>query len=125
MAVENQLFQLGGKPYERIDGVAMGSPLGPLMANTFMWSIEEKLVNNMDTPSFYNRFVDDPITIQSSLAAAEDFLGTLNFTMECEDNGKLPFFKMEAIRNDNHLETKVLVKPTNTSLLREGQSHVN
>ena len=29
--------------YEQIDGVAMGSPLGPLLANVFMSSIEEKL----------------------------------------------------------------------------------
>jgi hypothetical protein len=62
IAVKNQLFQLDGKLYEQTDGVAMGSPLGPLMANTFMCSIEEKLVNNMDMPSFYHRFVDDTIT---------------------------------------------------------------
>ena len=38
----NQLFQFDGKLYEQIDGVAMGSPLGPLMANAFLCSIEEK-----------------------------------------------------------------------------------
>ena len=30
VATTNQLFQFDGKPYEQIDGVAMGSPLGPL-----------------------------------------------------------------------------------------------
>ena len=132
IAVKNQLFQLDGKLYEQTDGVAMGSPLGPLMANTFMCSIEEKLVNNMDMPSFYHRFVDDTITSQRSLATAEDFLDTLNscheslnFTMECEVDGKLPFLGMEAIRNDDHLETKVYVKPTNTGLLLHYQSHVD
>ena len=59
---------LDGKLYEQTDGVAMGSPLGgPSMANTFMCSIEEKLDNNMDMPSFYHRFVDDTITSQRSL----------------------------------------------------------
>jgi hypothetical protein len=118
--VKNQLFQLDGKLYEQTDGVAMGSPLGPLMASTFMCSIEQKLVNNMDISSFYHRFVNDTITSQRSLATAEDFLGTLNscheslnFTMECEVDGKLPFLGMEAIRKDDHLETKVYVHETN------------
>ena len=43
VATKHQLFQFNGSLYEQIDGVAMGSPLGPLMANTFMCSIEEKL----------------------------------------------------------------------------------
>ncbi len=45
--------------------------------------------------------------------------------MECEVNGKLPFLGMEAIRKDNHHETKVHVKPTNTDLLLHYQSHVD
>jgi len=43
LATTNQLFQLDGILYEQVDGVAMGSPLGPLLVNTFMFSIEEKL----------------------------------------------------------------------------------
>ena len=39
----NQLFQFDGKLYEQIDGVAMGSRLGPVMTNEFLCSIEEKL----------------------------------------------------------------------------------
>ena len=39
----NQLFQFDGKLYEQIDGVAMGSCLGPVMTNEFLCSIEEKL----------------------------------------------------------------------------------
>ena len=50
LAVKNQLFQLNGKLYQQVDGVAMGSPLGPLMANTFMCSIEQKLVDNNRMP---------------------------------------------------------------------------
>ena len=83
IAVKNQLFQPDGTLYEHvyrytIDGVAMESPLGPLMANIFMCSIKEKLVNDMVMPSFYHRFVNDTITSQRSLATAEDFLDTLN-----------------------------------------------
>ena len=42
LATTNQLFQLDGTLYEQAEGVAMGSPLGPLLANTFMCSIGEK-----------------------------------------------------------------------------------
>ena len=40
VATMNQLFQFDGKLYRQIDGVAMGSPLGPLIANAFLCSIE-------------------------------------------------------------------------------------
>ena len=90
----------------------------------------EKLVNDMVMPSFYHRFVDHTITSQRSLATAEEFLDTLkncheslNFTMECEADGKLS--ETEAIRNDEHLETKVHVKSTNTGLILHYQSHVD
>ena len=36
IAASNQLFQFNGELYEQTDGVAMGSPLGPLLANVFM-----------------------------------------------------------------------------------------
>ena len=37
VATKHQLFQFNGSLYEQIDGVAMGSPLGPLMANTYVF----------------------------------------------------------------------------------------
>ena len=43
VATKNQLFQFNGNLYEQVDGVAMASPLDPLMANAFMCSVEEKL----------------------------------------------------------------------------------
>ena len=41
--LEDQFFQFDGELYEQIDGVANGSNLGPLLENTFMCSLEEKL----------------------------------------------------------------------------------
>ena len=37
LAVKHQLLQFDGNLYEQVDGVAMGSPLGPLLANTFIY----------------------------------------------------------------------------------------
>lgn len=39
LATKDQLFQYTGKLYEQKDGVGMGSPLGPLMANAFLCHI--------------------------------------------------------------------------------------
>ena len=64
--------------YEQIDGVAMGSPLGPLMANTFMCSIEEKLAHENKFPNFYRRYVDDTFALVPDFTAATDFLSVLN-----------------------------------------------
>jgi hypothetical protein len=73
LATKHQLFQFNGKLYEQVDGVAMGSPLGPLMANVFMCSLEEKLSKSNKLPSVYNRFVDDTLTTQSNLDSATSF----------------------------------------------------
>ena len=51
LATTNQLFQLNGTLYEQEEGVAMGSPLGPLLANTFMCSIGENLEEKNELPS--------------------------------------------------------------------------
>jgi len=53
IATKKQLFQFEGNLYEQVDGVAMGSPLGPLMANAFMCNTEEKLKNQNKMPAFY------------------------------------------------------------------------
>ena len=49
-----------GKLFVQIEGVAMGSPLGPTFANYYMGDLEKKVFNepNMKT-SIYARYVDD------------------------------------------------------------------
>ena len=39
----------------------MGSTLGPLMANKFLCSIEEKLQNENKLPDFYKRYVGNTL----------------------------------------------------------------
>ena len=110
----------------------MGSPLGPLLANGFMSSIEEYLEREGKLPSFYRRYVDDTLTIMPNIATASNFLYTLNrahssvkFTMETECNGMLPFLGIQLLNRSPQIETKVYVKPTNLSLLLHYQSHVD
>ena len=53
--------------YDQIDGVAVGSPLGPVMANILMCHFEEKWVLNSNArPSIWFRYVDDTFTLFDS-----------------------------------------------------------
>ena len=116
----------------RRDGVAMGSPLGPLMANVFMCHLEDKLARDGMVPSLYKRYVDDTLARMPNTDAAADFLATLNglhpslkFTMELPSENTIPFIGIQIIKNGTELETRVYRKPTNTGLLLHFQSHVD
>ena len=88
----------------------MGSPLGPLLANTFMCSLEEKLKEDGEMPSYYKRYVDDTLAIMPGLQAATSFLDvlnskhpSLNFTMETTTDSTLPFLGKSISKNAQHL----------------------
>ena len=115
----NQLFQLDGILYEQVEGVAMGSPLGPLLANTFMCSIEEKLEERKELPSFYKRYMDDTFTIMLDLNE------NLNFTMEIAEQDTISFVGINITKCGNRIETSVHRKSTNTGLLLHYHSHVD
>ena len=132
VATKGQLFQFNGALYGQTDGVAMGSPLGPLLANVFMSSIEENLEREGKLPSFYRRYVDDTFTIMPNIGTASNSLDTLNkthssvkFTMETKCNGMLPFLDIHLLNRSPQIETKVYVKSTNSSLLLHYQGHVD
>ncbi|XP_068739172.1 uncharacterized protein [Montipora capricornis] len=143
LATTNQVFQLNGTLYEQVEGVAMGSTLGPLLVNTFMCSIEEKLEEKNELPSFYKRYVDDNLTIMADLNEANIFLDKLNschrnlkFTIEILFvlmPAKMIVFCLAAIlfvginitKRGNWLETSVYRKSTNTGLLLHYHSHVD
>ena len=102
----------------------MGSPLGPLMANTFMCSLEEQLKLQNKLPSYYRRYVDDTLTTMKDEVSAYSFLHALNdlhpsisFTMERSTENTLPFLGMVLTKDGQNITTNVYVKPTNTGLL--------
>ena len=60
-ATSQKCFVLNSNFYNQIDGVAMGSPLGPDLANIFMDFYESKWLNdyNINKPKIYLRYIDD------------------------------------------------------------------
>ena len=61
VATSQTHFIFNSKFYSQINGVTMGSPLAPVLANIFMGFHESKWLNeyNLNKPKFYLRYVDD------------------------------------------------------------------
>ena len=65
--------------YRQTDGVAMGSPIGPVLANIFVGFQEQKLALEDNTDVLlYRRFVDDTFALNTSMEQSEKLLSTLN-----------------------------------------------
>ena len=56
--------------YKQVEGIIMGNPLGPTMANFFMAHLEEKIFaeksNGPVLPELYLRYIDDVYAIFDS-----------------------------------------------------------
>ena len=128
------IYKFNGHIYQQVDGVAMGSPLGPLFANIFMSFHEKSWLHNCPSsfkPLLYRRYVDDCFLLFRSLDYVPLFLSYLNrqhsnifFSSELEKNGKLPFLDIEITRSNGKFSTSVYRKPTFTGLFTNFHSFV-
>ena len=89
-----------GNYYDQIDGVAMGSGLGPVLANLFMVFYEKQWLKkfNFCKVLLYRRYIDDIICLFNCEVDAMKFFDYLNsrhpnikFTFEKQNGGKLAF----------------------------------
>ena len=127
LATLDSYFFFNGDIYQQIDGVAMGSPLGPTLANIFMSHMEKKWLRDCPLdfkPVLYRRYVDDSFLLFSSDSHMDLFLEYLNsqhpnisFTFETENNSILPFLDIKIKRNPVNFETSIYRKPTFTGLM--------
>ena len=123
-ATKKSHFIVDGDYYDQIDGVAMGSHLGPVLANIFMCHFEEKWVFNIKgRPSFWFRYVDKTFTLFDNKSNALQFLQYLNpchvnikFTIEFEENNVIPFRDVLIKRRNHIFSTSIYCKKTFTGL---------
>ena len=126
MSVKESIFLFGDQLFKQIDGVAMGSPLGPTLANVFLCYHEMMWLSSCPEefkPIKYNRYVDDCFLVFKSKDQAIKFLDYLNnkhknisFTAEYEQDSKLPFLDISITKDEMRLTTDVYRKSTFTGL---------
>ena len=117
-------FLFDGVVYDQIDGIAMGSPLAPTLANLFLRHYEGIWLNEYegDATLFYRRYVDDIFAVFENRDQALGFLEYINskhvnikFTIEENNKGILNFLDV-VVNNNDVLTTSVYHKPTFTEV---------
>ena len=125
LAVQDNVFMFNNKLFKQVDGVAMGSPLGPLFANFFLGYLEDKYFTKCIDfkPSFYVRYVDDTFALFNDKDHIEHFVAYLNtwhknlkFTYEIENNLVLSFIGVKIIKTVTGFMSSIYYKQTHTGL---------
>ena len=131
-ATSQSHFLFDNNIYDQVDGVAMGSSLGPVLANLFMSIHEKKWIEDYKASpiSFYKRYVDDIFCLMDNEIVAKQFLDYLNskhvnikFTMETEVNKTIPFLDvLISSSHDGSFQTSVYRKSTFIGLFMNFES---
>ena len=108
----------------QVDGVSMGSPLAPILADICMTHIEQQLeqYDDKNKIKICLRYVDDTFIIfngkESDVQTLTDYANELHlklkFTCETEKNYELPFLDVKVLKRRTKYETTVYTKETNT-----------
>ncbi|CAH8868003.1 unnamed protein product [Trichobilharzia szidati] len=119
----NVHFLFNKELYKQIDGVAMGSPLGPILADIFLAKLEngplKDVINELE---FYCRYMDDTFLIMKNEKEAKNILDkfnevhpAINFTIEKEKDSSISFLDVLMTRKeDGKIRRSVYRKPTST-----------
>ena len=134
-AVKDSLFIFNGNYYTQQDGVSMGSPLSPVLANIFLGHWEEIWLHECPlkfAPKYYKRYIDDTFVLFSSYEDVKKFHKFLNsrhvnmkFTYETEVNNMLPFLDVEVRRGAGKFLTSLYRKPTFSGLYTNYHSFIS
>ena len=106
--------------YKQVDGVVMGNPLGPVIANIFMVELENTKVPEMSNLlSDWYRYVDDTIAcvkedeVDNVVSILNNHHDDIKFTHETEVDGVIAFLDVQIQRTvENKLRLKVYRKQT-------------
>ena len=122
------------KLYKQIDGLAMGSPIAPTLANIFLNFHEINWLNNCPNdikPVLYRRYMDDTFLLFREESHIQTFLNYLNgqhinikFTCETEVDNQISFLDVRIHKANNKFNTELYRKPTYTGQTTNFQSFI-
>ena len=120
LATSESSFIFDNILYKQIDGVAMSSPLGPTLANTFLCHYEKLWLDSCPPefkPAVYRRYVDDIFVLFKSkdhLLLFAKYMNTrhksFKFTFDFEQNNRFSFLDVKITRGSNGFSTSVFRK---------------
>lgn len=124
MCMEQNYFRFNNQYFKQKEGLAMGSPLSPLMADIFMDYFENKYFVGQPHILYYYRYVDDIIMCWTgTLRQIDIFVRKINnlhpkikFTLELEVDKALNFLDLTVSRIDNRHDFQIYRKPTYTDV---------
>ena len=125
------VLQFNCSYYEQTNGVAMETPIAPLLADICMnWAIN-KTSKSHAQPKVFFRYVDDCLAIFSNHEEIKQFYQEINnihtnikFTYELEENGKIPFLDVFTAKRNQSFISSVYRKKTNTGLYTNWKSFI-
>jgi hypothetical protein len=133
VCLRSTFFSYQGEFYEQTSGVAMGSPLSPIVANLFMENFEKKALDSFPLkPSRWKRYVDDTnvlwphgkVELQKFFLHLNSISEDIKFTMKLEENDSIPFLDVLIKRKSNgDLGHAVYRKKTHTENYLHASSH--
>ena len=105
LCTNNVHFTYEGKVYQQLDGVAMESPLGPVIAGIFMVELESTTIPRFhNSLSLWKRYVDDTLCFvkkgcrEHVLSVLNSFHTNIKFTYEEERNNMISLLDVLLIR---------------------------
>ena len=116
-ACTKTVFSFNNKFYKQIDGVSMGSPLGPVLANIIMTELENTIVKELVDKSLvklYLKYVDDTLLLKIKInlihKCLNSFDKSIEFIVDTFPDGNIHFLDIKIDKN----HTDIYYKETHT-----------
>jgi hypothetical protein len=129
--LDSSFFQFEGSFYKQTHGLPMGSKISGLLADVFMSSIEQQLVQQLSL-LFYYRYVDDCLIVTTSKEEAETIFIAFNsanqhIKYEIEhpkEDGELSLLDFSVSLNGDFPRFRPYTKAIKSDLFLSGQSAI-
>jgi hypothetical protein len=120
LCTKNIKFYFQDTGYRQFDGVAMGSPLGPTLADLFMAKLEREAAHHINRLKLYKRYLDDIFILSPGRLQIDEMFSFLNsihpnisFTCEFENDNAIAFLDIMISRQpDGTMSRSIYRKPT-------------